>query len=227
MNPGIVALGAVFSFAALLMAWQLARGRGIRRRLLESGFVACDDEAPRILEELHRMAPGFPPAPRREYEIGRCLKRAAGRGVLYRCALVDRTNVDRPRDNAMGARFDLYLLDLPDPERVARGPVSVFLAPSGPAPLRALLAGLVKLDPHGFSLELPGDPQHAAIFLAAFSDRAGRLDERLPATTRERLMRAAGVGCLVAHFAAGKLALLLLPDRVDVDRQLAYVSEWA
>jgi hypothetical protein len=227
LSTGAVALGSIFAVAGLLLAWQAVRRASIRRRLLESGFEACDGEAAPLGAELSRIAPGFPPGPRRSYQVGRCFKRAGGRGPLYRLEVTDVTNVgDRHRTNATGARFDFYVFDLPDPERTARAPLSVFLAPPAPGPLQALLAQLVKIDPHGTALEI-GDPAHARRFLAAFADRPGTLDERLPAATQERLARAMEAGFFVAHFGAGKLALAAFPERPDVDRQLAYLAEWA
>jgi hypothetical protein len=225
LSPGVLALAAIFGAAALLIARQAFRGRAIRRRLLESGFVPCDQEAPSIREALARVDPGFAPGAPRTYEVGRCFKRAGGRGVLYRFAAVDRTSAQSSDRNLTGARTDIYLLDLPDAERVAHGPVSVFLAPGPSAPLRALLAGLVKLDPHGVPLEL-SEPQTRR-FLAAFSDRPGRLDDRLPAATQERLSRGVEAGFLCAHFGAGKLGLVAMPERTEIDRELAYVAEWA
>jgi hypothetical protein len=148
--------------------------------------------------------------------------------MVYRVGVVDKTNADShpSSDRAtLGARFDVYLIDLRDAERVAHGPVSVFLAPRAPAALQRVLAGLVKLDPHGVPLEIE-DPVRSKWFLAAFSDRPGKLDERLPLATQERLSRAAELYFSSAHFGAGKLALFGQHDRVDVDRQLAYVADW-
>lgn len=62
------------------------------------------------------------------------------------------------------------------------------LAPSAPGPLQRLLARLVQSDPRGVSLELGASP-HARAFLAAFSDRPGKLDELLPPETQERLAK--------------------------------------
>jgi hypothetical protein len=228
MDPGVLALGAIFGLAAALLAWSVARGRAIARRLLEAGFVACDDEAPALMRALSELAGGHPPAPRRVYEIGRCFKRPAGWGMLYRLGVVDRTNAEShgSRDSApTGGRVDVYLFEVRDPGRLARGPVSVFLAPSAPGPLQRLLAGLVKSDPRGVLLELDGP--HAGSFLAAFSDRPGKLGDLLPAETQERLAKLVDQGFHAAHFAAGKLALEVQHDRPDVDRQLAYLAEWA
>jgi len=229
MDPGILALGAIFAAAALLLWRSVARGRAVAKRLLEAGFVACDDEAPALLRALGEVAGGHPPAARRVYRLGRCWKRPAGWGMLYRIGVVDETHTGSTTDSerqALGGRTDVYLLDLRDPERVARGPVSVFLAPSAPGPLQRLLAGLVQSDPRGVPLELDASP-HARAFLAAFSDRPGKLDERLPQETQERLAKAVDQGFFAAHFAAGKLALEVQHDRPDVDRQLAYLAEWA
>ncbi|HSD26221.1 MAG TPA: hypothetical protein VLL75_02905 [Vicinamibacteria bacterium] len=228
MDPGIVALGAIFALAGALLAWSVARGRAIARRLLEAGFVACDDDAPVLLRALSELAGGHPPAVRRVYEVGRCFKRAAGWGMLYRFGVTDKTHADTDgihESAPTGGRVDVYLLDLRDPERVARGPVSVYLAPSAPGPLQRLLAGLVKSDPHGVPLELDGP--HAGAFLAAFSDRPGKLGDLLPAETQQRLAKGVDQGFHAAHFGAGKLALEVQHDRPDVDRQLAYLAEWA
>jgi hypothetical protein len=227
MDPGILALGAVFALAAALLAFGVARGRAIARRLREAGFVGCDDEAPALLRALSEVAGGHPPAPPRVYEIGRCFKRPAGWGMLYRLGVVDKTNAERQGDDSAptGGRVDVYLLDLPDAARLAHGPVSVFLAPSAPGPLQRLLAGLVKSDPRGVSLELDGP--YAGAFLAAFSDRPGKLGDLLPAETQQKLAKLVDQGFHAAHFAAGKLALEVQHDRPDVDRQLGFLEEWA
>lgn len=227
MEPGILALGAIFGAAALLLWLSVARGRAVAKRLLEAGFVACDEEAPALLRALGAVAGGHPPAARRVYRLGRCWKRPGGWGMLYRIGVSDETNADSTSERqVLGARIDVYLLDVRDPERLSRGPVSVYLAPSAPGPLQRLLAGLVKSDPRGVPLELGGSP-HARAFLAAFSDRPGKLDELLPQDTQERLAKAVDQGFFAAHFAAGKLALEVQHDRPDVDRQLAYLAEWA
>ena len=229
MDPGFVAFAAIAAAAGLLLWWSFARARASARKLLAAGFVRCDAEAPALLRALADVAGGHAPAPRREYEIGHCFKRPGGFGMVYRIAVVDRTNAksDASSDRvAMGARFDVYLIDLRDAERVSHGPVSVFLAPSAPGPLQRVLVSLVKCDPHGVPLELE-DPRRAKWFLAAYSDRPGKLDERLPVETQERLSKAADLYFFAAHFGAGKLALFGQHDRVDIDRQLAYVAEWA
>lgn len=229
MDVGMLAFAAIFGAAALLLGWSFARSRAVAKRLLAAGFVACDDEAPLLLRMLGEVAGGHPPAARRAYRVGRCFKRPGGWGMLYRLGVVDETNVDTGADSEtqnLGGRFDVYLLDLPDPERIHRGPVSVYLAPSAPGVLQRLLAALVKSDPIGVPLEL-GETPAARAFLAAFADRPGKLDERLPAATQERLAKAVDQGWFAAHFGAGKLALVVQPDRPDLDRQLAYVAEWA
>ena len=213
----------------MLLWWSFARARASRRKILAAGFVACDEEAPALLRALYDIAGGHPPAPRREYEIGHCFKRPGGFGMVYRIGVVDKTNAESHASSdrvAMGARFDVYLIDLRDAERVSHGPVSVFLAPRAPGPLQRVLAGLVKSDPHGVLLEIE-DPLRAKWFLAGFSDRPGKLDERLPVETQERLSKGAELYFLAAHFGAGKLALFGQHDRVDIDRQLAYIAEWA
>jgi hypothetical protein len=224
IEPGMLALAAIFVAAAVLLWRSFARTRATAARLLAAGFAPCDEEAPLVARMLAEVAAGHAPAPPRRYEVGRCFKRPAGWGILYHSGVVDRTNV-RERDDALGGRFDLFLLDLPDAERAARAPLSVFLAPGASRALNGLLERLVKLDPHGVPLELPSGPR-AGVFLAAYSDAPGKLDERLPAATQERLARAAAAGFYAAHFGAGKLALQGFPDWRDTGRQLAYVAEW-
>jgi hypothetical protein len=229
METGVAALTGVFVLAALLLGWRIARGRATARRLIDAGFTPCDEEAKALALQLAEVMGGHPPAPRRTYQVGRCFKRAGGWGLVYHLGVVDTTHADRTRDAehaAIGGRFDVYLIDLPDPERTSQAPVSVFLSPRTARPLQQLLRQLVKSDPHGVPLELAESPCSQA-FLAAFSDRPGKLDERLPARTRERLARAAEHGFIAAHFAAGKLALAAVPDRADVQQQLACVGEWA
>lgn len=229
MAPGFLAFAAIFAAAAVLLGWSVARARASARAILGAGFVACDEEAPALLRALSDVAGGHVPAARRKYQIGRCFKRPGGFGTVYRIGVVDLTNAESNSHSdpvAMGARFDVYLIDLPDAERVSHGSVSVFLAPSAPGPLQRVLAGLVKSDPHGVPLEIE-DPLRAKWFLAAFSDRPGKLDQRLPVETQERLSKGAALYFIAAHFGAGKLALFGQRDRSDIDRQLAYIAEWA
>ena len=229
MEPGLLALVAVFAVAAALLWMSFARGRAVERALLHAGFAPCPLEEPALARAMQDVAGGHPPAPRREYRIGRCYKRPGGHGMVYRIGVVDRTNanIDSHSDRTpTGGRFDVYLIDLPDPERVSHGPVSVFLSPGKPGVLSRMLAALVKLDPHGVPLELPDTPFGKTV-LAAFSDRAAKLDELLPAETQERLGKASSAGVFAAHFGARKLALLVHPERPDVVRELAYVAEWA
>src|SRR5262245_39859209 len=121
MDPGAIVFAGIFVLAAFLLWRSVARGRASAARLREAGFAPCDDEAPALARVLAEVTSGPPPAPRRSYQMGRCHKRAAGWGMLYHCAVVDRTNVgQRQDDDAIGGRFDLFLLDLPDPEQVAR-----------------------------------------------------------------------------------------------------------
>jgi hypothetical protein len=227
MEPGVLAAIGICALAAFLIWLSFARTRAIDRRLVAAGFAPCDEEAHALLRALEAVAGGHLPTARRSYQIGRCFKRAAGWGMLHRFGAVDRTHADQDRDHApMGGRIDVYLLDLPEPARHAHGALSVFLAPRAPRPLQALLAGLVKSDPHGAPLELPAGP-HAKAFLAAFAAAPGKLDALLPRATQERLARAAELGFFAAHFGAGKLALVVLPDRPNLGPQLAYVAEWA
>lgn len=230
MDPGIIALAGIFGLAAVLLGWSIARGRATARKLVEAGFTPCDAEAPALTLALADVMGGHPPAPRRIHQVGRCFKRPGGWGHVYHLGVIDKTHADdagvRTDRHAIGGRFDLYLIDLPDPERVASGPVSVFFCPRAPRPLQTLLEKLVKSDPRGVPLEIEKSARTQS-FIAAFSAAPGKLDERLPAASQERLARAAALGFLSAHFAAGKLALAAGPDRPDVQQQLAYVGEWA
>jgi hypothetical protein len=226
IEPGWLAFGAIWVVAAVLLWLSFARRRAVAARLRAAGFAPCDEEAPVLARILAEVAGGHPPAPRRSYEVGRCFKRPAGWGVLYHCGVEDRTNFRERDEGSVPARFDVFLLDLPDAERVARAPLSVVLAPGSSRVMNAILEKLVRLDPRGVPLELPSGPR-AGVVLAAFSDAPGKLDERLPAATQERLARAVAAGFFAAHFGAGKLALEGAPDWRDTDRQLAYVSEWA
>jgi hypothetical protein len=58
--------------------------------------------------------------------------------------------------------------------------------------------------------------------------RVGRCFKRAGGWGRVyQLARAAEHGFIAAQFAAGKLALAAVPDRADVQQQLAHVGEWA
>ncbi len=229
MDPGIVAFAGIWVVAGFLLWRSFARRRETAARLVAAGFAPCDDEAPVLARIVADVAGGSPPAPKRSYRIDRCFKRAAGWGMLYYCGVVDETH-SRSRASDEGARvdprFDVFLLDLPDAERVARPPLSLILSPGSSRLLNGLLGQLVKLDPHGVPLELPSGPR-ARSLVAAYSDAPGKLDDRLPAQTQERLARAVAAGFFEAHFGAGKLALVGSPDWPKLDAQLAYVAEWA
>jgi hypothetical protein len=223
MDTGVVVLGGVFALAVLVMVWNASRRRALRQQLEREGFVPCEEETDRIRQAFAAVAGGHGATPRR-YEVAHCYKKPGGRGMAYRFAVADVTNADAERA-PLGGRFEAYLIDLHDADRVARRPISLFFAPQGPGVLRTLLQKLVTADPHGVALEVPRSPSTASV-LAAFGAQAGTLDDALPAATRDRLLRAAEHGFFGAHFGGGKAALLALPDRQDVQRQWHYVVEW-
>jgi len=63
--------------------------------------------------------------------------------------------------------------------------------------------------------------------VAAYGESSGKLDERMPAAVQEKLARAAAHGFFIVHLGGGKAGFAVLPNHRDVDRELAYLAEWA
>ena len=224
MDTGVWVLAGIFAFAAILIVAGVRRRSAVRKRLLAQGFEACDDQAPALLQAWSEVAGGLGPAERRKFQVRSCFRKPAGWGMVHRFAVSDVTNADS-RNNAMGGRYDAYLIDLRDPESVFHAPASIFLSGSGSKLFRRVLEKLVSLGALGVRLEIPKRPG-CERFFAAFGASPGKLDDALPAATQERLARAADLGFFAAHLGAGKLGLAALPDQKDVDRLWNYVSEW-
>ena len=226
METGALVLGGIFAGAIALMVLN-ARHRGaVERRLLAQGFERCDEQLPVLRQALLDVAGGLGPAPRRDYRIGRCFRKAAGWGMVYRFAVSDETHADQPDGRGVGASFDAYLLDLPDAERLSAAPACVYFAPGNSRAFRMLIEKLVKLSPMGAPLEIRTDTPWTRSFVAAFGENPGKLDDSVPPGTQERLSQAAGAGFFAAHFGRGRLALFALPGRKDVETHWNFVAGW-
>jgi hypothetical protein len=218
---GIVAAGAIF------VAWNHWLQRGIGRRLAALGFVPCDDEAPALMAAWRDLASAAGCA--RRIQVARCLRRGSGRGSVRHFAVADVTRAEHgqgdPDRSSLGSRYDAYLVELPQAERAARGPVWVYLSSSGSSLLRGLLQRVIAIDPPGAALEV-GSAPWASCILGAYGAAPGKLDDALPPDLQQRIARAAEHGFFLVLIAEGKAGFGVLPGQRNVDAQWRYVSEW-
>jgi hypothetical protein len=225
MEPGLLALFGVFALAALCALWRWRHGRAIDRRLAELGFEPCDAEAPSLEAAWRAVAARDGP---RELRLLHCRRRPAGWGMLHRFTVRERPSPDRTSDDtpSPGSTYPAYLLDVRDPDSLCRGAVTLHVLPPGSKLVRKLLAGLIDLSSARPRIEVGAHPWSAWI-VAAQGDAPGKLDERMPAAVQEKLARAAAHGFFIVHLGGGKAAFAVLPSHRDVDRELAYLAEWA
>jgi hypothetical protein len=127
---------------------------------------------------------------------------------------------------SIGSRYDAYLLDLRDPERVARAPVTLYLLPPGNVLLRRLVRATLELDPPGRPLEIGRHPWSDTI-LAAYAASEGKLEDLVPESVQERLSRAAEAGFFCVHLGGGRAGFAVLPGHHDVDAEWRYLSAWS
>jgi hypothetical protein len=219
MSTGALVFVGVFVLAALAAASRVVHRRGLERRLQAAGFEACPADAP----ALARAWRGFGGSG--EVGVSRCLRRAAGWGLLHRFEVSEGPEQGPHDEPVPGAHFPAYLLDVRDFDAVARGPVTLYLLPGGSSLARALIEKTIALAPPGAALELARHPGTEAI-LCAYGDRPGKLDERMPAAAQQRLARAAAAGFMRVQLADGKAGFAVLPGHRDVDAELAYLAEW-
>lgn len=216
----------VFVLAGALLAAKVRARRAAEERLRELGFESCEDEAPRLLELFTRLAGGHLPGQARRFQVGRCFKRPAGTGFVYRFTAAD-LSVQAPRTDdqaAVAPVSDVYLLDLGARAKAVLRPCSLFLSNLGGGLFHGMLAKLVATQPLGQRLELPSE--RAASFLAAFGAARGKLEEHLGAPLVELAERASATGFFAAHFGNGQAALLAPQGMRDVDAQWNTLADW-
>jgi hypothetical protein len=219
MSTGALVFAGIFVLAALSAVWGVLHRRGLERRLRAAGFEPCDADAPALERAWH----GFGGAG--EVRVSRCLRRAAGWGLLHRFEVNERPK-EGPHDEPVpGARFPAYLLDVRDFDALTRGPVTLYLLPGGNALARALIEKTIALSPPGAALELTRHPGTESI-LCAYGERPGKLDECMSVAVQQRLARAAAAGFMRVQLAAGKAGFAVLPAHRDVDAELACLAEW-
>jgi hypothetical protein len=225
MDRGVLALIGVFALAAVCALWNWRHRRSIERRLAALGFEPCDAEAPALEAAWRALG-----ACNEEHELRlvHCRRRAAGWGMLHHFTVRERPIDDSPgRETANpGSSYPAYLLDVRDPTSLSRGAVTLHVLAPGSQLMRRLIASVIDLAAPGSRLEVGPHPWSAAI-LAAYGEIPGKLDERMPAAVQEKLARACENGFFVVHLRGGKLGFAVLPNHLDVDRQLAYLAEWA
>ncbi len=225
MSTGALAFIGIFALAAVCALWNLLHRRGIERRLLALGFERRDADAPALERAWQALARAHGACADHEIHVSGCLRRAAGWGLLHRFDVVERALGSGRGEPRVGAHFPAYLLDLREPDGVARAPVTLYLLPSGNRLARALIEKTIALAPPGQKLELTRHPGAESI-LSAYGSAAGKLDDVMPAAVQQRLARAAAHGFLSVHLAGGKAGFGVLPSHGDVAAELAYLSEW-
>jgi hypothetical protein len=225
MSTGLFVLIGIFVMAAGFALWNARLRRGVEQRLRALGFEPCAADAP-MLERAWRAFEGDPErAPEREIRVGRCLRRAAGWGLLHHFQVSERVLGPELGEPSAPSLLPAYLLDLREPDAVARAPVTLYLLPPGNRLARALIEKTIGLAAPGRKLELAGHPATESI-LAAYGPAPGKLDDVMPAGVQQRLARAAAHGFLCVHLGGGKAGFAVLPNHRDVDAQLAYLAEW-
>ncbi len=225
MDAGVWILGSAFGGAALLVGGCLGRRRAAEARLRALGFEPCPGEAGRLRRAWTELAGGRGDARVRHYHVGRCFVRRDAVATVHRFTATDLAEADRER-RGLGGPVDVFLVAPPNPAGLPAQPVCVVLAPRGPRFLRAWLERRVQADPYGPALALSSDRNEARAFLAAFGAAPGRLEEALSPALRQRLVRAAAAGFLVAHLGGAGVALATRPERADLARQWRHVAEW-
>jgi hypothetical protein len=225
MEPGVLALIGIFALAAVFAWWNHRRSRAIESRLLALGFERCEGESQRLLRAWCDLAL-VPPDEDDEIAVGRCLRRPAGFGMLYRFQ-VSAGRRDSGRDEpSVPATFPAYLLDLRDPEKQVHRPTILFVLPPGPSVLQALLRRTLEISPPGRRLEMGPHPFLRSV-LTAYGASEGKLDDHLPLGTQEKVARAAEHGFFEIRLGRGRAAFSVLPNHVDVDAELRHLAEWA
>jgi len=220
----VLALIGVFALAALCALWRGRQLRALERRLAALGFEPCDAEAPALEAVWRALARCDADA---EVRVARCRRRAAGWGMLHRFTVRERPPA-RGSDETPhpGGSTAVWLLDVRDPDSLCRGRVSVHVLPPGSRVARKLLAGVLELGERSPRLEVAAHAWSESI-VAAFGDAPGKLDEVMAPAVQEKLARAADHGFFIVHLGGGKAAFVALPDPRELDRQLAYLAEWA
>jgi hypothetical protein len=224
MTPGIWILVAVFAGAAFLLVKKVRGERASEARLSALGFEPCEDEAPQILAVFSALAAGHVESDR-AYQVRGCSRRRVESGFVYRFRAVDLSLRDRTPDEhaAVLPVSDVYLLQVAEGARAILRPCTLFFSSLEGGLFQRLLARLLALRPFGTELELPAGPSR---LLCAFGRAAGKLDEHLSPSSRERLERAPAAGFFAAHFGSGRAAFLAPQGFRDVDAQWSFVAEW-
>jgi hypothetical protein len=221
MDQGVLVLVGIFGLAAVFALWNVSYRRSSERRLAAQGFEPCDEEAP-SLERAWRAVAARDAS--QELRLLHCRRQ----GALYHFTVRERPAEGRSSDDTAnpGASYPAYMFDVRDPESLSRGPVTLYILPPGSAVVRKLLAGGIDISESRPSLEVGNQPWSASI-VAAHGATGGRLDDVVPAAVQEKLARAVDHGFFIIHLGGGKAAFATLSNHRDVDRQLAYLAEWA
>jgi hypothetical protein len=227
VSTGVLALLGVFAFAALCAAWNWRRGAATWRRVAQLGFERCQAEEAALERAWRELARARGPESDRFLRVSACWRRAAGWGWIHRFQVNEGCETPASADGpSVGSRYDAYLLDLREPERVARAPVTLYVLPPGNALLRRLIRATLELDPPGRALELGGHSWCDTI-LAAYAASEGKLDDLVPEDVQERLSRAAEAGFFCVHLGGGRAGFAVLPGHRDVDAEWHYLSAWS
>jgi hypothetical protein len=222
MSWGALAFVGIFALAAGCALWSWRVRRAGERRLLALGFTPCAADAP-MLERAWRDVTRADAA--HEIGVSGCLRRAAGWGMLHRFGVAERPpgrDADAPR---VPAHYPAYLVDLRDPDSIARAAITLYVLPPGNRLARLLIEKTIALSATGAKLTLGGHPGTEPI-LCAYAEAGTKLDELMPVDVQQRVARAAAHGFLFVHIARGKAGFAASPAHRDVDAQLAYLTEW-
>lgn len=224
MDAGIGILLGIVTLVAGCAIWIRRSNGRARARLLGLGFEPCEAEAPALERVLADTVGGRGGAEQRRFQLGHCLRKPGGWGFAYHVSALDLTYTQAGPRSSIGGHIEAFIVDLPDPERAARGPVSLFLGPASSKILRKALALVLAGDPFGVPLELPSEPD--APWIAAFGATPGKLSDLLSRDARERLGRGAELGFFAAHLADGKAVFVTPPGGGDPVTRWMWVEGW-
>jgi hypothetical protein len=182
MSIGALAFVGIFALAAVCAAWNVLHRRGVEQRLRALGFEPCEADAP-VLECTWRTLAQADDADH-EIRVSRCLRRAAGWGLLHHFQVSERALGPEGGEPRAPALSPAYLLDLREPESVARAPVTLYLLPPGNRLARALIEKTIGLAAPGQKLELARHPGTESL-LAAYGPTPGKLDDVMPAAAQQ------------------------------------------
>jgi hypothetical protein len=206
--------GLLFAAGAVFLLARRLRAAAVCERLERLGFESCDDQR-EALERVYSEVTG-----QNHARLSRCHVSRRGRRPVFRVEVLASDVGGVPGPAA-------YVVELADANVEPSGAVSVYLARNATSAQRALarlrrsLRGRPRLD-----LPAAVAADGAGSIVSAFGSAPGPLEGAVSDSALARLGRAPARGILAAHFAAGRVALLVDACAAP-EPHLDYLAEWA